>query len=219
MIKKTFALVLLAVLLLSLMACGKASETSIPMASKEEQEAFDAACALIESGDYVRAIDALAGIPLYDAVQKKINEANAALEQASVAHDSEDGNLIEIPLTVDNWAEYFEIQPCEMRDFNSWNEEIGHYSGFAVVLKDEYTDRFVMQDSITFYMYAGQKNQQTKVFAYIGAGDPYAQRGTLADHVGGAISNGMPDQVTPAPIADKDSITVANIDGTLVLKP
>ena len=81
--KKTTALVLLVVLLLSLMACGKSSETTIPMASKEEQAAYDAACELMEQERYGEAADAFANIPLYGAIWDKLNEINRLTGSAS----------------------------------------------------------------------------------------------------------------------------------------
>ena len=81
--KKFFALILLAGLLLSLGGCGKTSETTIPMASKAEQEAFDVACELMEQERYGEATDAFANIPLYGAIWDKLNEINRLTGSAS----------------------------------------------------------------------------------------------------------------------------------------
>ena len=83
--KKTIALILLAVMLLSLGGCGKSSSTEpeedatlpadeIHFSSKKEQALYDEACSLIEEGNYTRALDVLAGIPSYMAVQQKMLE-------------------------------------------------------------------------------------------------------------------------------------------------
>ena len=82
--KKIIA-VLTALLILAVLAgCGEsAAEGSIPMASKEEQKAFDAACELMEQGKYSEAADAFANVPLYDAIWSKLNEINRLTGSAS----------------------------------------------------------------------------------------------------------------------------------------
>ena len=181
MSKKIIAILLLATLILSLVACGQANtdpqnaeDERIPMASKEELEAFDAACALMESGDYVRAIDAFAGIPLYWEIQKKITEANRAIG-GSVENNNDltdpinppNGEAVTIELTPDNWSDYFEVRQYEKRTYDRWNEPTSYCSSFAFFLKDEYTDRFVNSSgvenmtSLVFYVKTDIEVQST----------------------------------------------------------
>ena len=76
--KRMICTLLAAVLLLSLAACGKPDP---------EQEAFEAACALLEEGNYAEAIKAFSQLESYRKVQEKIDEAEAALEAQWLASE------------------------------------------------------------------------------------------------------------------------------------
>lgn len=83
--KKIIVLTLCMILILDLAGCGssQSAEDGIPMASKEEQKAYDAACELMEQGKYSEAADAFANVPLYDAIWSKLNEINRLTGSAS----------------------------------------------------------------------------------------------------------------------------------------
>lgn len=77
--KKTISLLLALVMLLSLAACSSEPEKS------GEELAFEAANALLESGDYEGAIAAFSQIGMYQQISAKIQEAQAALDAQSTA--------------------------------------------------------------------------------------------------------------------------------------
>ena len=81
--KKIIVLILCMILVLALAGCGSSqgAEDGIPMASKEEQKAFDAACELMDQERYGEAADAFANIPLYDAIWSKLNEIMKRLKR------------------------------------------------------------------------------------------------------------------------------------------
>lgn len=83
--KKIITIVLAALMLLSLAAC--AAEETQPTLSPEEQ-AFEAACSLMEEGKYQEAIDAFSALESYRKIQKKIDEAQEALENQKLAEEA-----------------------------------------------------------------------------------------------------------------------------------
>lgn len=82
--KRLFCILLSISMLLSLAACG-AGEAE-PTLSPEEQ-AFEAACALLEEGKYQEAYAAFTTLESYQRIQEKIDEAAAGIEAQRLAEE------------------------------------------------------------------------------------------------------------------------------------
>ena len=74
--KRILCIILSILMLLSLAACSQPDP---------EQEAFEAACALLEEGNYAEAIEAFSQLESYRKVQEKIDAAEAGLEAQRLA--------------------------------------------------------------------------------------------------------------------------------------
>ena len=117
--KKIIVLLLVAVMSLSLVACGNNSKL-------EKYKKYEALINYMEAGDYESAL----------AEMIRISENSGSVDNAGDESGKKTAKAVEI--SIDNWQEYFEIVEREKTQKNEFEEIEDMYKGVYLVLKDEY---------------------------------------------------------------------------------
>ena len=111
--KQAMSLILALILCLSLCACG----------NQEKYKKYDTLIGYIEAGDEENAT----------------KEFLALLEQNKP--ETTEPATITVEITMDNWQEYFEIRPYEVKTYNAFGEQTDGFTGEGLYLKKEYLSR------------------------------------------------------------------------------
>ena len=117
--KKILAVMLAAIMLFSLAACGNSSKL-------EKYKKYEALINYMEAGDYESAL----------AEMIRISENGGSVDNAGDESGEKTAKAVEI--SIDNWQEYFEIVEREETKKNEFEEIEDMYKDVYLVLKDEY---------------------------------------------------------------------------------
>ena len=122
--KKIIAVVLVFVMCLSFVACNKATKTE----ECERCEKYENLIGLLENEEYEEAINEI-----------------SKLAENTTAESQESTEIINI--TMDNWQKYFEVKHwVSTVSKNDFDEIIGFFPAYALILKDEWQNKIVDSD-------------------------------------------------------------------------
>ena len=141
--RRFIALLLLAVMCLSFVACGGKDKDVEQESNDEKANKYSNIIDLLEKGDYSSAI----------------NEIERIQEEERLAELANKG-IVEIEITLDNWNQYFEYTPkAEVNITNAFGEPTSYNFAGGIKLKDAYT---MVQKGGTSVKFEFESAQETR---------------------------------------------------------
>lgn len=131
--KKVIAIVLVALMVVSLAACGNSAEL-------EKYRKYETLINYLEAEDYQKAFAELASISQASGKQTENEEEKEATA---------------VEITTENWQKYFEIKTSVSENRNDFNEVDAFYPGKEFRLKDEWKEKVVDMDVAVEYSFTG----------------------------------------------------------------